>query len=387
MQIKQSISGTIIKSPQGYSAFVPNQLPPNIEWDNQLVNSLSKANYVLGKLAREGSQLPNPHLLMRPFIAREAVLSSKIEGTHSTLGEILAYNAGVAVKQNPDDLQEVQNYISALDFSLKRLDELPLSLRLIKEIHEKMMQGVRGSHATPGEFRKSQNWIGPPGCTLNTAKFVPPPVENLMSCLGDLEDFLHDRQLPSLIHIALCHYQFEAIHPFLDGNGRMGRLLIMLLLIERKMLPAPLLYLSAFFEATRDDYYRELFNVSKNGSWNNWLNYFLNGIAMQSEDALSRATRINALLNKWKLKVANTASQVPVNIVEHFAVNPYLTVGRIAQELTIAVSTADRGVKKLLAENIIHETTNKKRDKVYCATEILSILEEPAKVHADIESE
>lgn len=385
MDIQQSTSGKVIKSPKGYNAYVPHPLPPVIDWNNQLVGALSRADFVLGKLAREGSQLPNPHLLMRPFITREAVLSSKIEGTHSTIGEVLAHNAGIDVKQNPDDLQEVQNYIIALNFGLKRFSELPLSLRLIKEIHGQLMQGVRGSHATPGEFRKSQNWIGPPGCTLNTAKFVPPPVEQLVDCLGEFEKFLHDRQLPALIHIALCHYQFEAIHPFLDGNGRIGRLLVGLLLIEHKMLPSPLLYLSAFFEATRDEYYKQLFSVSCHGTWQDWLIYFLNGIAVQSEDALSRAERINALLNKWKLRVASTASSVSVNIVEHFAVNPYLTIKTIAEELDVAYSTAERGVRKLVSHNIIQQVAGDKRNKVYCATEILSILEEPAKIHADVE--
>jgi len=384
MDMQQSPTGLIVTLSKGYNAFVPNSLPPKLEWDNTVVNALSRADFLLGKLAREGSQLPSPHLLMRPFITREAVLSSKIEGTLATLGEILAANAGAHVKQNPDDLQEVQNYIKALDYGLKRLEELPLSLRLIKEIHEHLMQGVRGSHATPGEFRRSQNWIGSPGCTLNTAKFVPPPPDNLMDCLEELENFLHDRQLPPLIHIALCHYQFEAIHPFLDGNGRVGRLLIMFLLIEQKMLPSPLLYLSAFFEATRDEYYKQLYNVSSKGAWREWLIYFLNGVAVQSEDVLSRAERINALLNQWKIQVASGGSSVPVEIVQHLAVNPYFTINKIAEELGIAYSTAQRGVGKLEAAGIIKKTNDNKRDKVYCATEILSILEEPTKIRADV---
>lgn len=384
MNIQQSPVGQIVKSLKGYSAFVPHSLPPKLEWNNAVVNSLSRADFLLGKLAREGSKLPNPHLLIRPFITREAVLSSKIEGTQATLGEILAANAGVHVKQHPDDLQEVQNYIKALDFGLEQLVEFPLSLRLIKEIHEHLMQSVRGSHATPGEFRRSQNWIGPPGCTLNTAKFVPPPPDNLKDCLGKFENFLHDRSLPPLIHIALCHYQFEAIHPFLDGNGRVGRLLIMLLLVERRMLPSPLLYLSAFFEATRDEYYKQLYNVSSKGTWQEWLIYFLNGVAVQSEDVLSRAERINELLNQWKIIVANGGSHVPVEMVEYFAMNPYFTINNIAEKLQIAYSTAQRSVKKLEAAGIIKQTNDNKRDKVYCATEILSILEEPTKIRADV---
>ena len=242
MNIQQSISGKLVKLAKGYSAYVPNPLPSAFEWTNQLVCALSRADYLLGKLAREGSKLPNPNLLMRTFITREAVLSSKIEGTHATIGEVLAYSAGASVNQSVDDLQEVQNYILALDFGLKRIHNLPMSLRLIKEIHKQLMQGVRGVNANPGEFRKNQNWIGTPGCTLNTAKFIPPPVDYLTGCLDKLEKFLHDRQLPVLIHIALSHYQLEAIHPFLDGNGRIGRLLITLSLIEQNVLPAPLLY-------------------------------------------------------------------------------------------------------------------------------------------------
>ncbi|MCE2992512.1 MAG: Fic family protein [Candidatus Jidaibacter sp.] len=339
---------------------------------------------MLGKLAREGSKLPNPHLLMRPFIAREAVLSSKIEGTQSTLGEILAADAGVHVKQNSEDLQEVQNYVRALDYGLKRLESLPLSLRLIKEIHENLMRGVRGSHATPGEFRKSQNWIGSPGCTLNTAKFVPPPPDFLMECLAEFERFLHNRQLPPLVQIALCHYQFEAIHPFLDGNGRVGRLLITLLLIEQKMLPSPLLYLSAFFEATREHYYKQLYNVSSKGTWRDWLIYFFNGVAIQSQDVLSRAERINELLNEWKIIVATVGSTVPINIVQHLAVNPYFTTKKMAIDLNIAYSTAQRGIEKLESKGIVKKTNDNKRDKVYCAIDILKILEEPTKITAEI---
>jgi len=378
MDIYTSPAGKIVKSLEGYGAFVPNPLPPKINWNDQLVCSLSQANFLMGKLATEGNKLPNPHLLIRPFIMREAVLSSKIEGTHTTISEILAYNAGVAVHQDSADLQEVQNYIDALDYGLKRLEQLPLSLRLIKEIHEHLMDGVRGAHATPGEFRRSQNWIGTPGCSLSTAKFVPPPIDYLMDCLSDLEKFLHNRQNPALIHIALCHYQFETIHPFLDGNGRIGRLLITLLLIAQKILPSPLLYLSAFFEATRDEYYRQLYNVSSKGTWNEWFIYFLDGISLQSEDVLSRAEKINNLLHNWRLQIANQSSNVPLKIVEHFARNPYLTITNIAQELQIAYSTAQRGVQRLTSKKIITQVNENKRDKVYCATQILDILQEPA---------
>jgi Fic family protein len=380
MDITQSPAGNIVLSPQGSRSFVPLPLPPKLELDYAVINSLSRADFFLGKLAHEARDLPNPHLLIRPFVAREAVLSSRIEGTQATLGEILSADAGISTKQHPDDLQEVQNYIKALDYGLHRLETLPLSLRLIQELHAHLMQGATGSHAAPGEFRKIQNWIGPPGSTIYTAKFVPPPPNHLMDCLGDLEKFLHDRSLPPLIHAALCHYQFEAIHPFLDGNGRVGRLLIILLLAEQNILPKPLLYLSAFFEATRDEYYRQLHRVSADGAWNGWLVYFLSGVALQAEDALSRAERINGLLDQWTRIVASSGSQVAADMVRHLAVNPYVTSKKSAEDLGIAYSTAKRAVQKLAAAGIIQQTGGHKRDRVYCATAILSVLEESPKI-------
>lgn len=385
MDIKQSVSGRVVRTLTGYNAFIPNPLPPSFEWNTALVNSLSRADHILGKLSREGGKLLNPHLLIRPFITREAVLSSRIEGTQATLGEMLADEAGARVDRSSDDLQEIRNYIIALEHGLKRLQEFPLSVRLIKEIHEKLMQGVRGSHATPGEFRRSQNWIGSPGCTLTTAKYVPPTPDELMDTLGAFELFLHDRTLPPLIHIALCHYQFEAIHPFLDGNGRVGRLLITLLLIEHKILPSPLLYLSAFFEATRDEYYRQLYNVSAQGAWHEWLSYFLNGVALQSLDALSRTERINDLINDWLILVGGSPHETLQNIIKHFVVNPFLTIKKISEDLGIAVTTAQRAVNKLESLGIVNQITKAKRDRVYCATQIFQILEEPAKIHADFE--
>jgi Fic family protein len=381
MNIKKSPSGKVLKTRSGYTAFVPNPLPPSFTWDNNLANSLSRADYILGKLSGEGNKLPNPHLLIRPFIMREAVLSSKIEGTQATIGEILANEAGAPAGNSPNDLREVENYIVALDYGMKRLDKLPLSLRLIREIHGKLMQGVRGSHATPGEFRRSQNRIGAPGCTLITAKYVPPAPEELMDSLSALEKFLHDRTLPPLIHIALCHYQFEAIHPFLDGNGRVGRLLITLLLIEHKLLLSPILYLSAFFEATQDEYYRRLYNVSANGAWDDWLSYFLNGVAVQSVDVLSRAERINNLISHWQMQVSGTTSQVTRDIVKHLAINPFFTVKKISERLDIAFTTAQRAVQKLESLGIISQTSESKRDRLYCATKILDILEESTRIN------
>jgi Fic family protein len=256
-----------------------------------------------------------------------------------------------------------------------------LSLRLVRELHEKLMTGVRGQHATPGEFRRTQNWIGPPGATLAQAAYVPPPPDSLGDHLSAWEKFLHDRMLPPLIHAALAHYQFEAIHPFLDGNGRVGRLLITLELCERNVLPAPLLYLSAFFEATHADYYDGLRGISEKGDWPGWLQYFLNGVARQAEDAISRAERINALLARWRDNLSVDAqAKAALRMVDMLGGNPFVTPRGAEKHLGIAYNTVMRAVRQLEKHGIIKEVSGAKRDRAYCARELLDILEEPARL-------
>jgi len=369
------------KVPQGkYSAFVPAPLPPALDWTPRLIGLLSDADRLIGKLAGEGGRLPNPHVLMRPFTRREAVLSSKIEGTQATLGELLAAEAGIAVERSPDDLREVGNHVVALEHGMARLKQLPICVRLIRELHEKLMTGVRGHHAKRGEFRKIQNWIGKPGCTPETASFVPPPPEDVEPCLAAWEKFLHESDLPPLITIALAHYQFEAIHPFLDGNGRVGRLLITMFLIERKILPAPLLYLSAFFEASRRDYYDSLRGVSEHGEWQDWIEYFLLGVARMSEDAVNRAGRINAKLAEWQKTIAGESTKTPLRVVELLAANPFITATGCVEKLGIAFTTAQRAIERLERLGIVQQAGTAKRDRVYCAKALLDILEEPAQL-------
>ncbi|MFQ5411645.1 MAG: Fic family protein [Phycisphaerae bacterium] len=364
----------------GHATGVPEPLPPSLTWTDSLVRSLSDADRLIGHLAGQGTRLPNPHVLIRPFIRREAVLSSRIEGTQATLGELLANEAGVAVDRSPEDLKEVANYIIALEYGIKRLKKLPLSIRLVRELHGKLMHGARGGRATPGEFRRSQNWIGPPGCTQANATYVPPPPDRLMDCLGEWERALRDPVLPPLIQTALIHYQFEAIHPFIDGNGRVGRLLITLLLMERGVLPAPLLYLSAFFEATRQEYYGRLLAVSRDGAWDAWLEYFLNGVARQSEDALSRAERINKLLDRWHRSLAGRGTKNTIWLLDIIAENPFITINGAAKRLDVAFTTAQRTIESLRRARILSEVTQGKRDRVFCARSILKILEEPARL-------
>lgn len=375
-----SPSGRWVKTLEGYRAFHPNPLPPEIAWTPKLVRALSHADRLLGQLAGEGRRLPNPHLLIRPFVQREAVYSSRIEGTQATLAELLATDAGVIPERSPEDLREVGNYVTALEHGLKRLESLPLSLRLVRELHEKLMTGVRGSHATPGHFRRTQNWIGRPGCTLADASYVPPPPADLLDHLGRWEGFLHDESVPPLVHAALMHYQFEAIHPFIDGNGRVGRLLITLSLCARGVLTEPLLYLSAFFEATRNDYYEGLRGITERGDWAGWLEYFFNGVARQSEDALSRAERINQQLTEWRKAFAGSGSKVPLQLIELAGSNPFLTPRDTERRLGVAYNTVMRAITALEAGGVLTKVGENKRDRVFCARAILALLEEPARL-------
>jgi Fic family protein len=279
---KSSLAGRVIHDPKGFYAFVPAKLPPSIAFEQDWVAALSRADAALGELSGYGQILPNPHVLIGSSVRREAVMSSQIEGTQATLSEILLDEATPAASPRPknaDDLGEVHNYVLALDYGIERLKSFPLSLRLVREIHEKLMAGVRGHHATPGEFRRSQNWIGPAGSNPANADYVPPPVEEMTELLSDWEGYLHKRDsMPDLIQCAILHEQFEAIHPFLDGNGRVGRLLITLFLIERGRLSQPLLYLSDFIEGHRSDYYELLQRIRTHGEWIPWIRFFLAGV-------------------------------------------------------------------------------------------------------------
>ena len=369
--------GRRVRGPRGIEAFVPAPLPPPLEWSAELATQLSEADRAIGRLAGEGRRFPNPHQFIRPFVRREAVLSSRIEGTQATLGELLAAEAGAHVARSPADLREVGNYVTALEYGVRRMKQLPLSLRLVRELHERLMRGVRGD-ATPGEFRRSQNWIGAPGSTPETAVYVPPPPQQLADCLRAWERYLHDVALPPLVHAALIHSQFEAIHPFLDGNGRVGRLMITLMLLDRKLLPAPLLYLSAYFDMTRDQYYARLRGVTERGEWEAWVGYFLAGVVSQATDALSRIERIDALAMDWRERIAATASRATEGVLAELMNNPFVRVKALAERLDVAFTTAQRAVDRLAEAGVLSLASDAKRDRVYCARELLAILEKEA---------
>ena len=373
---QNSPSGRLIRAVSGYRAFVPNPLLPKLDWDNPLVSLISKANLALGTLSGLGDTLPNPHLLIYPFIRREAVLSSRIEGTQSSLSDLLLFEATRVERQR--DVREVQNYVRAMEYGLQRLEELPLSLRLIRELHGILLEGVRGERATPGDFRQSQNWIGPPGCTLHDATFVPPPVSEMMESLDRLEKFLHsETDLPHLVELALVHYQFEAIHPFLDGNGRIGRLLITLFLCQRAILTKPLLYLSAFFEQHRQEYYARLLEVSQKGAWRDWIAFFLRAVIEQSGDAVRRARQLLDLhRDYYQTSLEKHLPPTAGQLVELVFMKPVLNA-RVAQEsLNVSFPAAQKAINALVEQGILTEITGGKRNKAYAAKQILQILEE-----------
>jgi Fic family protein len=370
-------TGRIITTLQGYLAFIPSLLPPEIKYTPEVVLSLSRADAALSELSGLGKYLPNPHLLTDTYIRQEAVLSSRIEGTRAEISDIWLeeFNPKENEEKNPD-LHEVNNYVVAMEYGIQRLSELPLSLRLIREIHEKLMKGVRGDQATPGEFRRSQNWIGPAGSTLSNALYVPPPPEEMKSCLANWEDFLQNRnQYPDLIQCALLHEQFEAIHPFLDGNGRVGRLLITLFLIESGRLTHPLLYLSTYFEAHHQEYYTYLQKVKTEGDWNNWVLFFLNGVAETAQQAARKATQITALREKYMKDLREKPKAVA--LIDALFKNPYMTITRVTQLLKITHPTARKVIKSLEDVGVLQEVTGREWGRIYKANEISRVIENP----------
>ncbi len=370
-------SGRLFHTPSGYWAFLPHPLEPVIETDMALVRTLSAADRALSELAGIARTLPNPHLLINPFIRREAVLSSRIEGTQASLSDLFFFEAAADEAEAPD-VGEVANYVQALEHGLSRLKDLPLSLRLLREIHERLMTGVRGESQSPGEFRHSQNWIGPPGRILIDATYVPPPPDEMTRALGELEQYLHTPSgLPPLIRLALVHYQFEAIHPFLDGNGRVGRLLNTLLLCTEGLLPQPLLCLSAFFERHRADYYRLLLQVSQEGAWVEWIAFFLRAVEVQARDAIVRSDKLLQLWQEYREELQQArASALLLRLVDELFVYPAITNAGVAGRLGVTSRSAQLNIDKLIAAEILVETTGRKRNRIYLAPEIVQIVEQ-----------
>jgi Fic family protein len=365
----------VVRARGGYHAFIPAPLPPKLVYDDELVLILSRADAALSELSGLGRHLPNPHLLIASYVRREAVLSSRIEGTTTSLAELLLEEvAAGATPRDPHDVREVRNYVAALEYGVTRLRTLPLSLRLVRDLHARLMKGVRGDHATPGEFRRSQNWIGAVGSALETAVYVPPPPEHLMATLGAWESFLHGRdRVPDLVQCALMHEQFEAIHPFLDGNGRVGRLMITLFLIERGRLPQPLLYLSAYLERHRREYYDWLQAVRTDGDWVGWLRFFLIGVEETAREAIGQAGRLMDLRERWRERLRDYPKVV--QLIDALLVNPYMSVARAQRILKVSNPTARQVVARLERAGMLTEITGREWGRLYLARPILKVIE------------
>lgn len=370
--------GKYVRQLNGYRAFIPNPLPPEppLRLDDELVALLSTADQALGRLDGVADTLPNPDIFVQMYVRKEAVLSSQIEGTQASLADILEYEAEIGHRQFPSDVLETFNYVKALNVGLERLNELPLCNRLFREIHGILMQDVRGQEKSPGQFRETQNWIGPPGSNLNNATYVPPPPEDMFRAMGDLENYLNSKlSLPLLVKCGLAHGQFEMIHPFLDGNGRLGRLLITFLLCQQAVLKRPLLYLSAYFKENQDEYYARLYAISNEGDWEGWLKYFLKGVGQVSREATDTARAIIAMREEHRQVIQKeVAGRNGQPLLDHLCQNPVVMVASIERYLGVSYVTANNLAHAFEGLGILEEVTQRPRSKIYLYRPYLDIL-------------
>jgi Fic family protein len=372
-------AGRYIWQPTGYRAFIPAPLPPQpgLRLEGMLQSTLSEANLALGRLDGSVLTLPDPDLFVFMYVRKEAVLSSQIEGTQSSLQDLLAAEARILSPQHPSDVREVINYVNAMNYGLERLATLPVSVRLIREIHARLLEGVRGSRLTPGELRRSQNWIGPSGCTLNEATFVPPPPDVVPEALSDLERFLHQQDdLPLLAKVGLAHAQFETIHPFLDGNGRVGRLLISFLLCQRGALHKPVLYLSHYFKSHRQPYYDRLQAVRDTGDWEGWLDFFLHGVVEVSAQAAETARRILALRERMRERITETLGGAAGNglkVLEHLFRHPIISVKEVQSLTGTSYPAANQLVQRLVGLGVLREMTGQARNRRFRFDEYVAL--------------
>lgn len=370
-------AGKLTRTASGNPAFVPHPLPPPTLELGPLVNVLSAADRAVGRLHGVARSLPSPSLLLGPFVRREAVLSSRIEGTQASLSDLAAHEAAPAVAPKDRDVREVANYVDALVYAVDPKRKLPVSLRLIRELHRILMDGVRGADHTPGEFRRVQNFIGPIGAHEASAAYIPPPVPDMQQALDAFEKYLHaPSDLPPLVRLALIHYEFEAIHPFVDGNGRVGRLLITLLMREEKLIEQPIVYLSAFFERHRPDYYRLLLGVSQRGEFEPWIRFFLEAVRTQSEDGVHRAERLHALRDAYREKLkAAKAAPLQYRILDLLFERTLVSASMVVEQLDVTHRAAMIGLRALKQLKLVTEPFKRKRWRVFWAPEINKVLE------------
>jgi len=377
-----SRAGRMVQQPNGFRAFIPNPLPPvpAIDLTGNVHALLSQADHALGLLEGAARMLPNPELFVFMYIRKEAVLSSQIEGTQSSLQDVLAAEAKLFDPDAPRDVGEVVNYVRAMQHGIARLGQLPISVRLIQEIHAELMQGVRGGNLTPGELRRSQNWIGPAGCGIRNASFVPPPPHEMLQAMSELELFLNSpSSLPLLVQIAIAHVQFETIHPFLDGNGRVGRLLITFLLMNRGLLTQPVLYLSHHFKRHRSAYYEHLQTVRTRGDWEGWVEFFLQGVIDVSREAALTAKAILAMREEYRSKIADTMGRGAGSahrVMEKLFDQPIVAVATVREWLDITPAGANSVVNRLVEIGLLTEITGYTRNRRFRFDPYLRLFED-----------
>jgi Fic family protein len=373
-------AGTFVQQSDGYEAFIPAALPPDppIEVDSDMLAVLSAADQALGRLDGVIQTVPNPDLFVAMYVRREAVLSSQIEGTQSTLEDLLAVELEPATPGLPDDVEEVVNYVHAMNYGLERLSSLPLSKRLIREIHGELLRSGRGAEQLRGEFRRDQNWIGPENTPIERATFVPPPVPQMQAALDDFERFLHDEELPVLIHAGLAHAQFETIHPFTDGNGRVGRLLITFLLVHRGSLHRPLLYLSHYFKQNRAEYYDRLMAVRRRGDWEGWLLFFLGGVAATATEATETARAILGLRERHRELVGERIGLNGLRLLDLLYDRPLVNVNLVRDSLEVSFATANNLVGQFEEAGLLGEITGGRRRRVFSYDDYLALLRDDA---------
>lgn len=370
--------GWVRKTTEGYRAFFPTETPRRISLSDEVVKLLDEATGAVHRLGGVGRLIPNPHLLIGPHLRLEAVLSSRIEGTKTDVGQLLLFEAGqVSSTEAADDATEVANYIVAMEHGLARVrDGFPISIRLFREMHERLLQGARGQQRRPGELRTSPVWIG--GATLEDAVFVPPPPDEMQRALGDLEKFLHETDLPLLVQLAVAHYQFEVIHPFLDGNGRIGRLMIPLMLVLRDALPQPLLYLSAYFEQHRSEYYDHLLMTSQKGDLMPWIAFFLRGVRRQARESEERTVRLVELQHQLRNELLDEGRPNSViRLAEQLFSAPVVTAARVEATIGVTRPTAHAAIDALVERGDLVETTGRERNRIYEAPRIFEAVYGP----------
>jgi Fic family protein len=364
----------------GYVAYFPTSVPRTLELEAPAIRLLADAEASLGRLAGVGQLLPNPHLLARPYLLREALSSTRIEGTQASLADVFEVEA--SGEPPGEDVEEVLNYIDALEWGLDKRDELPLGVRLIREMHRRLLSGVRGRERAPGKFRTTQNWVGEAGATIQTARFVPPPPAELPALLADWERYAHETvEAPLLIQNAILHYQFETLHPFLDGNGRIGRLLSVFLLVEHGRLPAPLLYLSAYFERARERYYEALQTVRERGDIRPWMELFLTAVHTQAEDAVSRAQRIVELRERYRSAASAISSSKAMTLVDLVCETPIVSSRAVEVGLGVTRPTALKLLRQLEGVGILEEgRAGPRGQRRYLAQELMNAVADEGEV-------